>query len=95
MTDSTPPDPSNPTPRMVWRVIPLTGTPQSDNPFNLDEAALQRMLEYLEEFLSQPDDLIFDQGAAQDELAILEYLDAQVQGDDHPQALEWILNARG
>lgn len=93
MTDSTPPDHSNPTPRMVWRVIPLSD--KSDNPFNLDEAALQRMLDYLEAFLNQPDDLIFDQGAIQDELAILDYLDAQVQGDHHPQALEWILNAQG
>jgi hypothetical protein len=93
MTDSIPPDPPKSPPRMVWRVIPLSGTPQSDNPFNLDEAALQRMLEYLEAFLSQPDDLIFNQGAAQDELAVLEYMDAQVQGDDQPQALKWIMQA--
>lgn len=93
MTDSIPPDPSHPKPRMVWRVIPLSGPSQSDNPFNLDEAALQRMLEYLEAFLRQDDDLVFNQGDVQDELAILDYLDTQVQGDDQPQALKWIMQA--
>jgi hypothetical protein len=94
MNDDHMPDPHNDKPRIVWQVIRLDDIPQSDNPFNLDADAVNRMLSYLEAFLSQDDDLVFNSSSVQDELAVLEHLDAQVTGDHHPQALAWIQNAK-
>lgn len=67
---------------------------QSDQ--NLDPATAAWVQKFLEDFLSQQDVWDFDSVSdVNTELRDLEALDAQVQGDHHPQALAWILNARG
>lgn len=63
---------------------------------NLDPDTQAWMMEFLENFLSQADVWQFDTVSnVESELRDLEALDAQVQGDHHPEALAWILNCRG
>ncbi len=67
---------------------------QSDQ--HLDPATAAWVQKFLEDFLNQEDAWDFDSVSDMNsELHDLEALDAQVQGDHHPQALAWILNARG
>lgn len=73
--------------KIQWYVVDPSHMPP------LDEAAVQRMLQYLESLLGENDAFDFDQPCLFDELAELELIDEKVKGDDHPQALEMIMNS--
>lgn len=61
---------------------------------NLDAETYVWMARFLENFLSQEDVWEFDGVSdVQAELRDLDALDAQVQGDECPEALEWIMQA--
>lgn len=63
----------------------------------LDPETAQWVKAYLEAFMNQVDDFEFDfeqeDLSVQEELAELERLDAQVQGDELPDALNMIMSA--
>ena len=60
----------------------------------IDKESAAWVRQYLEAFLATDDLFEFSVPVLADlQLAELERLDAQVQGDECPQALEWIMNA--
>lgn len=70
----------------------VNGKHQSDA--NLDPETHAWMIKFLENLLAQEDIWPFaSESTVHDELSELEALDAKVQGEECPQALEWILQA--
>jgi hypothetical protein len=86
MNDQEPQPKPSPT-KIQWYVVDPTQMPP------MDEAAVQRLLQYLEGLFGEEDVFDFDLPSVFDEMAALELIDAEVKGDDHPQALEMIMNS--
>jgi hypothetical protein len=86
-------EPKNSEPNRVWSIQYMPHSQTDAEMLKWIAAYLEAMMDAEESFHwdlpdVEPEDVI-------QELAQLDQLDAQVQGDHHPQALAWILNSCG